>query len=265
MRVYVSADIEGVTGVTHNEETEPGNPGYERFREQMTAEVAAACAGAKEAGASEIWVQDAHSTGRNLLPDKLPREVRLVRGWSGHPLSMVQELDETFQALVLIGYHSRAGSSGSPLAHTLSGHLAYIRVNDRDASEFLLHGYAAALKGVPVAFVSGDAGVCEEARAVNPCIATFPVKHGVGGATVSIHPERAVEGIREGVRQALLRDLAGCVLPLPGRFTVEIGYKKPNDAYRASFYPGARLARPTALTFETSDFFEVLRLLLFVA
>ncbi|MFH1610240.1 MAG: M55 family metallopeptidase [Candidatus Bipolaricaulota bacterium] len=264
MKIYISADIEGVTGVTHWDETEIGKPDYGVFREQMTAEVVAACEAATAAGASEIWIKDAHDTGRNLIAAKLPSGARLVRGWSGHPFSMVQELDGTFAALILIGYHARAGSAASPLAHTLTGVLAYIKVNDRYASELLLHGYAAALVGVPIVFVSGDAGVCEEARSLSPEIVTFPVKHGVGGTTVNVHPERAIQGIRDGVRQALQGDLTRCRFPLPGRFAVEVGYKDHAKAYRASFYPGASLSGPSSVSFETGDYFEVLRFLLFV-
>ncbi len=264
MKVYISADIEGVTGVTHRDETEIGKPDYGTFREQMTAEVAAACEASTAAGASEIWIKDAHATGRNLLAAKLPPGARLVRGWSGHPFSMVQELDATFAALILIGYHARAGSAASPLAHTSTGVFAYIKVNDRYASELLLHGYAAASVGVPLVFVSGDAGVCEEARALGPAIVTFPVKHGVGGATVNIHPEQALQGIRDGVRKALQGNLSRCRFSLPDRFAVEVGYKDHAKAYRASFYPGASLSGPSAVTFEAGDYFEVLRFLMFV-
>jgi hypothetical protein len=95
MKVYITADIEGVTGATHWDETDKKNPDYGEFQEQMTAEVVAACEGALNAGATEIWVRDAHWTGRNIIPSKLPREAKLVRGWSGHPFSMMQGLDET--------------------------------------------------------------------------------------------------------------------------------------------------------------------------
>ncbi|MBE0697596.1 MAG: M55 family metallopeptidase, partial [Anaerolineaceae bacterium] len=88
MKVYLSADIEGITGTTHWDETELNKPDYAEFREQMTAEVAAACEGALNAGATEIWVKDAHGSARNLIASKLPRETHLLRGWSGHPYMM---------------------------------------------------------------------------------------------------------------------------------------------------------------------------------
>ncbi|HJW89985.1 MAG TPA: M55 family metallopeptidase, partial [Anaerolineales bacterium] len=200
MKVYISADIEGITGTTHGDETEKSKSDYEEFRDQMTAEVVAACEGALSAGATEVWVKDAHWTGRNIMASKLPQEVKLVRGWSGHPFSMVQELDETFQALVLIGYHSRAGSDANPLSHTMSGSIAYVKINEHLASEMLLHAYAAALVKVPLVFVAGDAGLCQDAQALNPNIGTVAVKQGVGNSTVSIHPQLAVDQIRAGVQ-----------------------------------------------------------------
>ncbi|MDY7040614.1 MAG: M55 family metallopeptidase [Chloroflexota bacterium] len=263
MKVYISADIEGITGATHWDEAEKKKSDYGEFQEQMTAEVVAACEGALNAGATEIWVKDAHDTGRNIVASELPEEVRLVRGWSGHPFSMVQELDETFHATVMIGYHSRAGSDTNPLAHTLSGGVAHIKINDRYASEFLLHAYASALMGVPVVFVSGDEGLCREVTSLNSNIATNAVMQGVGNSTVSIHPHLAVARTREGVEEALRDDVSRCRIPLPERFSVEIRYKDHTKAYQYSFFPGATLKEPYTIRFESGDYFEVLRLLLF--
>ncbi len=259
MKVYISADIEGVTGATHWDEGDKKNPDYGEFREQMTAEVAAACEGALSAGATEIWVKDAHWTGRNIIPSKLPREVRLVREWSGHPFAMMQELDETFQDALMIGYHSRAGSGGSPLAHTMTGNVIYTKINGQYASEFLIAAYTAGLVGVPVVFISGDAGICQEAQELVPNLGAVAVKQGVGNSTVNIHPHLAVERIRAGVEAALKGDVSRCRVPMPDRFAVELRYKNHADAYRMSFFPGASLKEPHTVGFEAGDYFEVLR------
>ncbi len=264
MKVFISADIEGICGVTAWDETEHGKPEYAAAREQMTAETAAACAGALAAGADEIWVKDAHGSGRNLIPGRLPEAVRLVRGWSGHPFSMVQELDASFAALIMIGYHSPAGAESNPLAHTMNGRIARIRFNGTPVSEFLLYGLAAALRGVPVAFVSGDAALCDLVHEINPHIAACAVKQGVGNSTVNLHPRVAAARIQSGVESTLKAgDLDKCCLPMPETFTVEIRYRKPADAFRNSFYPGAEYAAPDGIRFETRDYFEVLRLMLF--
>jgi D-amino peptidase len=207
---------------------------------------------------------DAHGTARNIIASKLPREVRLVRGWSGHPFSMVQYLDETFHAVLMIGYHSRAGLDTNPLAHTISGSVAWIKINDRYASELLLHAYAAALVNVPVVFVSGDAGICEEAESLNPNIVTTAVKQGVGNSTISIHPHLAVEKIRDSAQMALDGDVSSCNIQMPERFPVEIEFRDHAKAYQSAFFPGASLKNPHTIQFRSDDYFEVLRLLLFV-
>ncbi len=259
MKVFVTADIEGVTGAAHWEETDQKNAFYGELREQMTAEVAAACEGALKAGATDIWVKDAHGWARNIIAAKLPRQVRLVRSWSGHPFGMMQELDGTFHAVLVIGYHSRASSNGSPLAHTMTGNMTYFKINDQYVSEFMVSAYTAGLVGVPVVFLSGDAALCEEAKTLIPGLSTVAVMHGVGASTVSIHPQLAVEQIRAGVEAALKVDVSGCRVALPGHFVVELRYRNHPDAYHASFFPGVEAVGPHTVQFQTDDWFEVLR------
>ncbi len=105
--------------------------------------------GALAAGATEILVKDAHLHGRNLDPAALRAPARLHRGWSGHPYAMMDGLDESFAAAILIGYHAPAGSTGNPLAHTLSLNLQRLRINGELASEFTVSGLTAAWLGVP--------------------------------------------------------------------------------------------------------------------
>lgn len=263
MRIYITADIEGVTGTTHWDDTDKNKPESKEFREQMTAEVKAACEGALSAGASEIWVKDAHDSGLNLYAAKLPHEARLVRAWSGHPFSMMQELDGSFHAALAIGYHSRAGADGSPLAHTLTGSVVHAKINGQYASEFMISAYTAAMVGVPFVFLSGDEALCEEAQALIPGLTAVGVKFGVGETTVSIHPEVAVERIRAGVEAALQADVSRCLVSLPERFELEVRYRRHGDAYRAGFFPGACQTGPHSVQLETDDYFDVLRFLQF--
>ena len=265
MKVFISADIEGVTGITDWCEADLDSPANVELRERMTAEVVAACEGALAAGATELLVKDAHWTGRNIFAERLPREAQLYRGWSGHPYSMVQGLDRSFSAAIFVGWHSAGGRGGNPLAHTLSSQrLIGVRVNGQWASEFLLHAYAAALEDVPVAFVSGDEHLCAEVNAFDPAIETVAVTRGLGAATLALHPAEARERIHAGVASA-------CALPrrvspkvLPERFSVEVVRKDQRDAYRLAFYPGAHLVDAQTVGFESTSWFEVLRMLRFV-
>lgn len=264
MKVYISADIEGVTGTTHWDETDYRKNDYADFRDQMTAEVNAACEGALNAGAVELVVKDAHGSGRNIQAGALPVEARLIRGWSGHPYLMVEGVDATFDAMVMIGYHARAGAVTNPLAHTISGRDAYVKINGKFASEFMINSYTAGLAGVPVVFVSGDAGLCEEAGQMIPGLTSVAVKIGIGNLTNNLHPKAAVDQIREGVALSLKGDLSRCKVKLPKAFDVEIRYKDHHAAYEKSFYPGASLADPFAITYHASDYFDVLRFFTFV-
>ncbi|MCJ7435686.1 MAG: M55 family metallopeptidase [Anaerolineales bacterium] len=263
MKVFISADIEGVTGVTHWDETDLDKAVSASACEQMTAEVAAACEGAIQAGATEILIKDAHDSGRNIIASKLPREARLIRGWAPHPFMMMQELDKTFQAAAMIGYHSRARMNTSPLAHTMTGSFTRVTVNDRDVSEFLLNTYTAAMLKVPVVFVSGDKGLCEEVTGLNPAIGTIAVKEGIGNSTVNIHPELAIARIKEGMAKALKSDLSKCQVALPDNFSLDIQFKDHSKAYTYAFYPGAKLKDPVTVHYEHTDYFEVLRFLFF--
>jgi D-amino peptidase len=226
--------------------------------------VVAACDGAIAAGATEILIKDAHGSGRNILAERLPDCARLVRGWSGHPLAMVQELDASFDAVLLVGYHSKAGTESNPLAHTLTLKVAKIMINGGVASEALIHSWAAALHRVPVVFLSGDKGICADAQGFNPGITTVAVSEAFGPSTVSLAPTRARALIRAGVAAALKGDRDACRIRLPESFVLEVAYSNPVQAYKSSWYPGAKHMGHQTVRLETSDYFEILRALRFI-
>jgi D-amino peptidase len=265
VKIYLSADIEGVTGISHWDETNKTKDDYAEFREQMTREVAAACEAANEAGATEIVVKDAHWTGRNLIAEHLPENVRLIRGWSGHPFAMVQEVDESFAAAMLIGYHAAAGSDTNTLAHTMVGSVVEsLYVNGELWSEFHLHTHACLSKGVPVVFVSGDQGLEQAVKAFNPSIATLAVNQGIGDSTLSIHPQLALKRIKAEVAKILRSDLSKCLRPMPSEFELLLNFREHRQAYKGGFFPGVEQTGPKQVCFRTQDYFELLRALLFL-
>lgn len=251
MKIYISADIEGIAALADWNEATLSHAEAAPFMKQMTQEVAAACEGAIAAGASDIWVKDAHDTARNLDFGDLPEQVKLIRGWSQHPFCMMQGLDSSFAAALLLGYHSRAGSGGNPLAHTMNPDLAWLKINNIPASEFLINAYTAAYAGVPVVFVSGDEQICRDAESLIPDIVTVATKTGVGNSVICHHPRLIVNQIRDAVTSALAPRITVPVPELPPRFKVEICYTKLANAYKTSFYPGATLASPSTVVFET--------------
>jgi D-amino peptidase len=265
MKVYISADIEGVSGTTTFTEASRNEAVYDEFRDQMVLETAAACEGALAAGATEILVKDAHGGANNLIAAELPRPTQLIRGWSGHPFCMVQELDSTFDCVLFVGYHARAGAGGNPLSHTLSSaKLHRIFLNEQPASEFLIHHYAAATLGVPVVLLTGDETICAEVYDTDPNIYTVAVKDAQGAATINMHPLDAVETIR-AVSEAAVRN-ASKISPgiVPEKTSLRLVYKDQKDAYRCSHYPGAFLVEPYTVEFQSKDYFEILRALVFL-
>ena len=264
MKIYISADIEGVTGSTNWCETEKGEDCYEYYANQMTLEVKAACIGANNAGVTEIMVKDAHDSARNIDHRLLPENTKLIRGWSGDTFSMVQELDESYDALMYIGYHSAAGRDTNPLSHTMTTYLDYVKINNHIASEFLIHSYIAAYLNVPVIFLSGDKGLCEDVKDFNENIETVAVKEGRGNSTINIHPNLALKLIEESVQKALLKDLSTCKIKLPEEFEIEIRYKEHKHAYKNSFYPGVAKIDENTISFKSNDYMEVLRMMNFL-
>ena len=264
MKVFISADIEGVTTITRWEESDPKHASFNIHAEQMTNEVLAACEGAIAAGATEIIVRDAHAKGCNINPTRLPKRVTLIRGWSYCPNCMVEGIDENFDAAMFIGYHSAAGRHGNPLSHTLSDKHTGITVNGRRASEFMLYSWAAALYGVPTVFLSGDKMLCEDDADLHPALYTVSVKDGLGGATYCRSIEDTLPEIRAKSEQSLRQNLGAAKINLPDSFEVEIFFNEHSYAEKVSHFPDVRKISDNTITFRRKDFYEVLRTLMWI-
>lgn len=265
MKIYISVDIEGAAGIAHWDEARKPTADYPEFRERMTGEAVVACEAALAAGATEIWVKDAHGSGRNILAERLPPEARLIRGWSGHPYGMLQELDDSFEAVAMVGWHGPASDPGNPLSHTLTGHYGRMTLNGAPCSEYLLHAHIAALEGVPVVFLSGDESICALAAAVNPALHTVVTNVGRGESVIGIQPGVARQRIQETLRGALAGDLSHHVQPSSNHYELRIRFKHHGMAYARSFYPGARLEDAETVVFESGDFMDVATLLRFMS
>ena len=263
MKIFISADIEGVTGVTHWDETSKDKADYSPFARQMTRETAACCRGALAGGATEIFVKDAHSSGRNLIPDDLPREVTLIRGWTGDPDIMIAGLDESFDGIMFVGYHSGSGLDGNPLSHTMTTQPYTIRINGRPAGEFELHALIASGYNVPPLFISSDNLQCLNAADFVENITTVAVKKGVGGATFNMHPDKAVALIEESARSAVENRKSIRFKPeFP--VNVDVTFRDHFKAFRMSHFPGATLTDPTTVNYRASDPRELAVFSLFV-
>jgi D-amino peptidase len=177
---------------------------------------------------------------------------------------MMQDLDGSFDAAMMVGYHSAAASGGNPLAHTFSGKVFRLTINQERASEFLCNTYSAYLHKVPVVYLSGDKALCAEVSAFNASITTTAVTEGIGASTLSLQPGVAVAAIKRDVKAALSQNIQGFKCDLPDNFQVELIFKVHADAYKASYYPGATRINATTVSFASKDYLAVLTFLLFV-
>jgi D-amino peptidase len=167
MKVLISADMEGATGVTWPEDVRPGAPQWERCRRLFTGDVNAVVAGYVEAGADDALVNEAHSSMRNLLLEDLDPRARLLVGWH-KPLGMMQGLDDSIDLVAFVGYHAGAGEVGI-LSHTvLASELTGVWLNDVPASEGRMNAALAAEVGARVVLVTGDDRACADADSYAP-------------------------------------------------------------------------------------------------
>ena len=222
MKILISTDIEGVAGVFHPEQVRAGNPEYERARRLMTHEANAAIAGAFDAGASAVLVNDSHGGFRNMPPDLLDSRAQAVMG-KPRCLGMMAGVDDGVDAVCMIGYHSRAQGRGI-LAHTINS-FAFSRVyfNELELGEAGIYGALAGEFGVPVAMASGDDVFIEEHRPLFPHATFVQTKRATGQTSgISLSPVQACSAIRLGVAGALAAASRAAPFVLPGPIAVRI-------------------------------------------
>lgn len=267
MKVYISADIEGVCGIQSWSETTKNNPDYPYFQQQMTNEVIACCKALHESGVDEIYVRDAHDYARNLLLDQMPTYVKVIRGWEESPCDMMAGLDESFDATIFIGYHSPSRSSGNPLSHTLNTNINHIKINDKIASEFTLNTYFAKTKNVPVILVSGDENLTKLVKKENDLIETVATNQGMHGAIITRHPSLVIDEIYNTTKTAIDKlkknKKESFFVMMPKSIETEVHFRNHQKAYRASFYPNSHLRNFDKVVHQTNNILETLVFLMF--
>ncbi|MEU8125311.1 M55 family metallopeptidase [Spirillospora sp. NPDC049024] len=260
MRVYVSADMEGVAGVVNLDQTVRGGHGYALAQGLMTAEVNAAIAGAFDAGATSVTVNDAHGTMDNLVPDELDPRARLLSGLA-KPSSMMAGLTPDCDLAIFIGYHAAAGTDGV-LAHSFSSHFHRLRLGGRLMSEADVNAIYAASLGVPVGLVSGDAALCRDLSPGMPAASMVSVKEAAGwSAADSLHPTRACDLIREGAASAVEAAGSLIVADIPPELTLEVDMAMPTAADLAAQIPGSERVSPSTVRHTVATPREVLGLI----
>lgn len=265
LKIYISADMEGVVGVVTNEQLGPQGFEYARFREFMTQEVNAAIEGALAGGATQIVISDSHGNGQNLLIEKLPRDVLLVRSWP-RPLGMMQGIDETFAGAIFIGYHTGTTNLEGVRAHTLSSaRLADVRLKGVSVSEAGLNAAIAGHFNVPVIMVSGDDAVVKETTALLGNIEGAVVKWASGfHSAKTMTPEASYQLIREKAQRAVRRISEFKPYKLTGPIQLDVRFKNYRPSEVLSYLSIVERTDSHSIRFIGKDVIEVSKFLSFI-
>ena len=256
MRVLVSVDMEGIAGVVHPDDIRPGHGEYERNRTLLTAEANAAVRGVHAFTAdAQVLVVDAHAQFRNLLPELLDQRAELLRG-APRPDGMMAGLAAGVDAVLFIGYHSKAGTPRSVLAHTISGRvIADVRCNGQSLGELGLNTALAAHQHVPPVLVSGDDTVATEAAEVAPGIRCVVTKRALGTrAAAMLHPQHVCDRIEYEVPQALAQRHTVRPLRFDGAVQLEVQVHRPHMTEHALLVPGMERVDGCTLRYQAPDF-----------
>ncbi|MEM9841125.1 MAG: M55 family metallopeptidase [Pseudomonadota bacterium] len=266
MKVFISADIEGVAGVVSWDQTRRQGYEYDRACGWMTGEVAAACQAALALNASRVVVADSHGTGQNLILDALPEEVETVRAWP-RPLGMVQGVDlDAFDHVFCLGYHTGASEIGM-LNHTCNGAGFFdVRLNGKSVDELDIYSGVAAHFGAPVTLTTGDEAYCASVNRRYPVCRTVPVKTATGRVTGhSISPAAARQRIAEAVHQVLSEPAPERAMPLKDGLRLEIDFKWHHAAETLCYLDGFERVGAHTVGIDVKDHLAVARILEFLS
>lgn len=258
MRVYISMDAEGISGIYKLGQVMPSNKEYDYARKLMAGDINAAVAGAFDAGAEEVFVNDAHNGGDNLHITDLDERMILCSG-TDRPLTMAEGCQGEYDCALLIGYHTRKGSKGV-ISHSYAyGSMIELRLNGKIISEYELVGYMIGHYGTPVVFLSGDDIVTADARGVVPGIHTVATKRAISnGSAACLHPNVTARMIREGVKNAVADYQNIKPMRVDGPVQLDCRYSAEAQAWKAMMVGEGRAERLDEVTvrFHGKDYKE---------
>ena len=257
MKVFVSIDLEGVSGVFAEAQTTAGTPQYAQARRFMREDLDAVIQGCLAAGADEIVVADGHDRQDNLNFDGLPDCVTLASG-SPSPLSMMQGMGAGFDCALLIGYHAMAGTAAAILDHTYTYDVFRVRVDEhREIGELALNAAVAGCFGVPVAFASGDDKLAAEAAALLPGVRMAVVKQGTARTAGLLKPpQEARAALRAGAQAALSERSWPAPLDFNG-LPLRLTFTRTGACDAACWCPGVRRVDARTIDISVGDYLQV--------
>lgn len=258
MKLFVAIDLEGISGVVSERDTNREGPAAAVAREHMRADLDAVLEGCFAAAADEVVVCDAHADGRNLDAADLPPRVVLVAG-SPTPYSMLQGIGRGYDGALFVGYHARAGTTAAVLEHTWNYKVFAASLGDLEVGEFGLGALLAGHFGVPAVYLSGDDKAAAEAEALAPGIVTTVVKTGITRLAAALYsPDDVRARLREDVERALRADDKPAPLAWNGE-PLRLTFTRVEFCDRADGRPGVRRLDGRTLEIPGADFEEVYR------
>ncbi|MBS1717288.1 MAG: M55 family metallopeptidase [Armatimonadetes bacterium] len=259
MKVFISTDIEGITGLVGWSQCEGPGEGYDWpfARRMYTHDVNAAIRGARAGGASEVVVKDSHGSCRNLLIDELEPGTTLISGIGAGQNGMMEGIDASYGASMLVGYHAMAGTPEAVMEHALAGGLHRCWINGVEAGEILASAGVAGAFGVPMVLVTSDVAGCKEAIAAIPGVETYAVKEGIGKFMGSLeHPSETGKGIEAAAKRAVERAKAIKPLVIEGPVTWRIEFHTVNEVDLCCLLPGVNRVNGYTVEFTSPTFLE---------
>jgi len=259
LKVFLSADMEGVAGiVAMNQLGQPG-PDYEWARHLMTAEVNTAIGAAFDAGATEVVINDGHGSHTNLKADEMDQRASLITGTPA-PLGMAEGIDSSFGAVICIGFHARASTAGAIIDHTYTGTITDMTLNGVHVGEYGMSAAVAGYYGVPVVFISGDSAVAEQARSFIPGIETVTTKEAYTRYTAhTISPQASRTAIAAGVRKALARRNEIHPVRTTTPITLSVEFTDTGITDNVAMIPGSRRTGARTVAYVARDVPEAYR------
>lgn len=254
MKIFISADMEGISGVATNQQLKTPHE-YQRFRKLMTADVNAAIEGAFNGGATEIVVADGHGNMSNIIIEELDPRARLVSG-NNRVMCQLEGLDDSFDGIMFVGHHGREGGSEvAVISHTLAGICVNeMKINGNIVGETEMNTYVAGAFDVPALFISGDDAYVKEVQETLPQVEAAITKRAVDRfAAELIHPETAQATIREKAESAVKKAKEQKPLVLSGPITFEIEFKGSQQAKMTTTIPTVELIGPKKIRFTCAD------------
>lgn len=261
MNIYISADIEGISGVVNGTHTTQSSFEYSRTRKLMTDEVNAVIKGAKRAGAKKIVVNDSHGKMTNLLIEDLDEDVILISG-NHKLLSMMEGIDNSFDAAFFIGYHARNNTSGV-LSHSYSGAtISEIVINGNEVGESEFNALIAGYFDVPVVLISGDDVLSSQVKDFNEDIETVIVKKAHSRYTAQcLQPKHVHKLLEENAYNTLTNKLTK-IKPckMKGKIDLEIAFKNSAMAEATLYIPGTELIKGNRVKYCANDIIEAYKM-----